>query len=251
MSINVPLKGKQPDLPPMWQAIIALLLPLVLGLTIGLLIGGRAESETAVLAPVLAVIGGTSWLLGMVWYGLKNLGLRGGRPLFSGIAFASLGWLALLPLRFYFVSMEGIGGGFDTYIYLLLFEAFAVQLWLFGLLFRAVALWRGPLTAAIGSGIAFGGIAALLFQEAYSATLISLVYFMLWGIFYGIIRLRTGSLLGMVIVQATQSFTTWTVLLSPAAPEPIQVQWLHLATSFALMIFIWRLWPKEVEDYRV
>jgi hypothetical protein len=259
MSTHGETSPKQPNLPPVIQAAVALLLPPVLALTVGLLLSEGAASETAasvssvqaVLAPVLAVVGGTSWLLGLFWYGLKNLGLRGGRPLFSGIAFASLGWLALLPLRFYFVRLEAFGSGFDVFFYLLLFEAFAVQLWLFGLLFRAVALWRGPLTAAISSGLLFGAVAVTLFQEATSSGLVSLAYFGLWGIFYGIIRLRTGSLLGMVLVQATQSFTTWTVLLPPTPPDPTQVQWLHLATSLALLVFIWRLWPQEVGDYRV
>jgi hypothetical protein len=244
-------KPDQPHLPPIIPAVVALLLPLAAGLLVGVLIGGEAASEMAVLAPVLAVIGGTSWLLGLVWYGLPHLGLRGGRPLFASVGFASLGWLALLPLRFIFVEMVAFGSGFDRFVFLLLFEAFAVQLWLFGLLFRAVALWRGPLTAAVSSGILFGAVAAALFQEAYSSSLISLIYFGLWGIFYGIIRLRTGSLLGMVLVQATQSFTTWTVLLPPVAPDASQVQSLHLAAGLALLIFIWRLWPKEVEDYRV
>jgi hypothetical protein len=250
---------KQPSLPPVVQAAIALLLPPVLGLTVGLLLSGGTGGETAtsagsvqaVLAPIFAVVGGTSWLLGLFWYGLKNLGLRGGRPLFSGIAFASLGWLALLPLRFYFVRLEAFGSGFDTFFYLLVFEAFAVQLWLFGLLVRAIALWRGPLTAAISSGILFGFVSADIFQEAYGDSLVSLAYFMVWGIFYGIIRLRTGSFLGIALVQATQSFTTWTVLLPPDPPDLGQIQSLHLAASLALLIFIWRLWPKQVEDYRV
>jgi hypothetical protein len=242
---------KQPGLPPVIQAAVALLLPLGLGVTVGALLWARAGSDTAVLAPTFAVIGVASWLLGLLWYGLKGLGLRGGRPLFSGIAFASLGWLALLPLRFYFVRLEAFGSGFDTYFYLLVFEAFAIQLWLFGLLFRAVSLWRGPLTAAISSGILFGFVGAAVFQEAYGAGLVSLAYFMVWGVFYGIIRLRTGSFLGIALVQATQSFTTWTVLLPPDLPDPGQIQSLHLAASLALLIFIWRLWPKQVEDYRV
>jgi hypothetical protein len=251
MSKQDKTEPKQPDLPPFIPAIVALLLPLAAGLLVALFAGSGAGSNLAILAPMLAAIGGTSWLLGLFWYGLKNLGLRGGRPLFASIGFASLGWLALLPLRFIFIELLGFSSGFDTFVFLLLFEAFAVQLWLFGLLFRSVALWRGPLTAAIGSGILFGAVAAALFQEAYSSDLISLIYFVLWGVFYGIIRLRTGSFLGMVLVQATQSFTTWTVLLPPAMPDPGQIQSLHLAMSLALLIFIWRLWPKEVEDYRL
>ncbi len=251
MSIEKRLNQKQPALPPALQAAIALLLPLTVGLTVGALLGEGAASELAVLAPLFTAVGLTSWLLGLFWYGLRNLGLRGGRPLFSGIAFASLGWLALLPLRFIFVELIGFGGGFNIFMYLLLFEAFAVQLWLFGLLFRAVALWRGPLTAAISSGVIFGAVAASFFQEAYNIGLISLVYFALWGIFYGIVRLRTGSIWGIVLVQATQSFTTWTVLLPPESPSLAYVQWLYLATSFAFLIFIWRLWPKELDDYRV
>jgi hypothetical protein len=251
MSTEKEVTQKQPDLPPTVQAAIALLLPLTVGLAVGALLGSGAGSGLAVLAPVFTTIGLASWLLGLFWYGLRKLGLRGGRPLFSGIAFASLGWLALLPLRFVFVEMIGFGGGFNIFIFLLLFEAFAVQLWLFGLLFRAVALWRGALTAAISSGIVFGAVAATFFQEATSSGVVSIIYFILWGIFYGIIRLRTGSILGLVLVQATQSFTTWTVLLAPPMPDLGQMQLLHLVTSIALIVFIWRLWPKEVADYRV
>ena len=163
-------------LPVQVRIIVALLLPFVLTL----LLGSSASSN----APILGAVGVASWFFGLFWYGLPGLGLRGGRPLFAGIGFATLGWLALLLFRFSFIqiSLNAADSG-RSFIYLLLFEAFAAQLWAFGLLFRSLAEWRGGLTAAVGSGIAFGAVAFLLFQEAFATDLPSLLYFMLWGVF--------------------------------------------------------------------
>jgi hypothetical protein len=73
----------------------------------------------------------------------------------------------------------------------------------------------------------------------------------MWGVFYGIIRLRTGSLLGSSLVQALQSFTVWVVLAPDLASTVNQFSSLYIATTLAYFIFIWRLWPKVEEDYRV
>ncbi len=205
-------------------------------------------------APVLAALGLTSWFMGLFWYGLPQMGLRGKRPLFSSIGFAVLTWVPFLLFRFIFVLMEAFGrGGLagQSFIYLLLFEAFAVQLWTFGLVFRTLAEWRGPLTAAFGSGILFGMVGYLFFQESFTGSLSSLLYFIIWGILYGIIRLRTGSILGMVLVQALQSFTAWTVLYPEANPAQGQLLNLYLAASAVYIVVAWRLWPKEKGDYRV
>ncbi len=43
-----------------------------------------------------------------------------------------------------------------------------------------------------------------------------MLYFLVWGVLYGIIRLRTGSILGVVLVQALASFTAWYVFQPPA-----------------------------------
>jgi membrane protease YdiL (CAAX protease family) len=189
----------------------------------------------------------------MRWYGLDGMGLRGRRPLFSGIGFSVLGWLAFLLLRFVFVEVKGYGQAESgrSFVYLLMFEAFAVQIWTYGLLFRSVAEWRGPLTAAIVSGVVFGSVANLLFQEAFVAGPSSYLYFGLWGILFGIIRLRSGSLLGPVLIQAMQSFTGWIVLAPTPLPNPGQLQSLYLASSLAFVVILWRLWPKQLEDYRV
>ena len=68
---------------------------------------------------------------------------------------------------------------------------------------------------------------------------------------YGLIRLRTGSLLGMVIVQALQTMTVWHILLPQNPPAIAQLHYLYLATAILYLILIWRLWPKEEADYRV
>ncbi len=243
-SKHVPLNAKT-ELPVMVRIILTLLLPFALTL----ILGGRGGSN----APVLAGIGVASWFLGLFWYGLPQMGLRGGRPLFAGIGFATLGWLAFLLFRFTFISLNlNAADSGRSFIYLLLFEAFAVQLWAFGLLFRTLAEWRGALTAAIGSGIGFGAVAFVLFQEAYSSDMISLLYFLVWGAYYGIIRLRTGSFLGAMLIQTLHSFTVWVALgplpvLTPADRLPT----VYLLSALVYLVVIWRLWPKEAADYRV
>jgi len=215
-------------------------------------LAGTANGQTTAV-PLLGGIGVVSWLLGLRWYGLPGMGLRGGRPLFASIGFTTLGWVAFLILRFFFVPIETITstGAGRAFVYLLLFEAFAVQLWTFGLLFRSLADWRGPLTAAVGSGILFGAVAFLLFRESFTADPGSLLYFALWGVLYGIIRLRSGSLLGAAIIQALHTFSAWIVLAPPLPPPAGPLQSLYLGAAAAYLVIIWRLWPKEVEDYRV
>lgn len=242
---NQPELPLRTALPVTLRILLALLLPFLLTL----ILGNRAGSN----APILGGIGVASWFLGLFWYGLPGLGLRGGRPLFAGIGFATLGWLAFLLFRFSFIalSLDAAESG-RSFIYLLLFEAFAVQLWAFGLLFRSLAEWRGGLTAAVGSGIAFGAVAFILFQEAYTSDLASLIYFTVWGIFYGIIRLRTGSWLGTMLIQTLHSFTVWVALgplplLTPTDRLPT----VYLLSGLVYLVVIWRLWPKEEADYRV
>jgi hypothetical protein len=195
----------------------------------------------------------TSWYLGLRWYGLAGLGLRGGRPLYAGIGFAALGWLAFLIVRFITIEIAAIGSpdAGIMFVFLLLFEAFCVQLWVFGLFFRAVAGWRGPLTGAVASGILFAAVGFILFQESDYASISGLIFFTLWGIFYGIIRLRTGSLLGIVIVQALQSWTAWHIMAPESPINSNEIRNFYLIMSVLYLIFIWRLWPKRAGDYRL
>ena len=244
------------SLSPFVRVLLALLLPIAGAILFSLLAGGSitlsAETENG-RALQFAGIGLASWFVGWRWYGLKGLGLRGGRPLTAGIGFATLAWLAFILVRFVTVEVAayGSGDGARTFIYILLFEAFCSQLWAYGLFFRSVADWRGPLTAAISSGILFGALAFLFFQESYASMASSLLYFVAWGVVYGLIRLRTGSFLGPLIVQALQSWTAWYVM-APADPiNTTELQNLYLISSVVYLIIIWRLWPKEESDYRV
>lgn len=244
-----PANKRTPAIQTALPVTVRILLTLLLPFALTLILGSSEGSN----APILGGVGVASWFLGLFWYGLPEMGLRGGRPLFAGIGFATLGWLAFLLFRFTFISLNlNAADSGRSFIYLLLFEAFAVQLWAFGLLFRGLAEWRGPLTAAVGSGIGFGAVAFVLFQEAYSSDIISLLYFMVWGVFYGIVRLRTGSLLGTMIIQTLHSFTVWVALgpmpvLTPADRLPT----VYLLAALVYLVVIWRLWPKEETDYRV
>ncbi len=184
--------------------------------------------------------------MGFFWVGLSGLGLRGGRPLFAGIGFATLGWLAFLLFRFSFISLNlNAADSPRTLCLPHLFEAFAALG--FGLLFRTLAEWRGGLTAAVGSGIAFGAVAFVLFQEAFDSNIASLLYFIVWGVFYGIIRLRDGRFLGTLFIQTLHSFTVWVAL----GPPPVlttaadRLPTVYLLSGLVYLVVIWRLWPKE------
>ena len=244
-----------PSLPALPRVILSLILPIAGALLFNLIATGSARlggNEQGEIVLQLAGAGLVSWLLGLIWYGLPGTGLRFGRPLFAGIGFAVLAWILFLVVRLT-VENEAYGGS-DTgrsFFYILIFEAFCVQLWTFGVFFRSVADWRGPLTAAVSSGILFGAIAFLFFQESFTNMPSSLLYFTIWGVLYGFIRLRTGSLLGTVIVQAMQSFTGWQVMIPEDPPDTTQLRIFYLATSSLYAILIWRLWPKVEDDYRV
>ncbi len=243
------------------RSLLSILLPAGAAVLTSIVAGSiwdvNAMSSQATTAVLLSAAALTSWLLGLRWYGLEGMGLRGGRALSAGIGFASLLWILFILLRFFFVDIapEAIAGrppdAARTYIYLLLFEALATQIWTFGLIFRSVSAWRGPITAAIVSGLVFGLVALMLFQESFASSLASTAYFIAWGILYGIIRLRTGGFLGTAIVQSVQSFTVWVVLAPYPEPNLGQLNNLYLAATIVYMIIGWRLWPKNEGDYRV
>lgn len=243
--------------PAALRVFFALVLPLIGAfLFSGIIVAltGPTEDAQRGTALQLAGVGLVSWFLGLNWYRIPGMGLRGHRALYAGIGFAVLGWLAFLIVRFATVAGEIISlpNSGQTFVYLLLFEAFCTQLWTFGLFFRAVADWRGPLTAAIAGGILFGTIAFLLFEESFdNPTLPAFIYFGVWGILYGIIRLRTGSIVGIVVVQALHSWTAWQLLAPVNQPDPSQLGNLYLISTIIYLIIIWRLWPKKEEDYRV
>ncbi len=243
------------------RAVLSILLPALSAVLVALLatkiLDVRSVSNQAISAALLSVAALVSWLLGLRWYGTGGMGLRGGRAFTAAIGFASLIWIIFLVLRFVFVEINPSAlaarppNAGRTYIYLLLFEALATQVWTFGLIFRATSDWRGPLTASIVSGIVFGLVATLLFQESYLSNLTSVFYFIMWGILYGIIRLRTGSLLGTVVIQSVQSFTTWIVIAPYPEPNVGQLNNLYLSAAIAYLLVAWRLWPKNESDYRV
>ncbi|MDT8304323.1 MAG: CPBP family intramembrane glutamic endopeptidase [Anaerolineae bacterium] len=247
--------------PPAIRALIAFVAPLfgavLLGVVVALLVGGPDARDPSGRASTTLILGGlgiTSLIFGVRWYGFDDLGLRGGRPLYASIGFATVAWLIFLAARLLVPSNTNVVVAPDfgrAFIYLLLFEAFALQLWTFGFLFRELANWRGPLTAAVTCGILFGAIASQFFEEAYIETTVSVMYFLVWGVLYGLIRLRTGSFLGTVIIQAMHSLTAWYILLPGVEPTRQELHPLYLISATLYLMLIWRLWPKTEEDYRI
>ncbi len=259
------------------RALVSIILPPALALLVGVISGSLSASTPAGslpnVAPVFAALGVAAWFIGLRFYGVRGPALRGGRPLFAGIGFAVLVWVAALIGRFLPMlpqtSFNDIGqavveirlhvpvmayrsaGAGRAFAYLLLFEAFATQLWAFGLVFRALADWRGGLTAAVVGGVLFGGVGYLLFRESFVPGWAALLYFLSWGIAYGMIRLRTGSILGPILIQALQSFTTWFVLQPPDDITQTGIRTVYLAVAILFAVIIWRLWPRRETDYRV
>ncbi len=198
----------------------------------------------------LLLIGVASYYFGRKWYGVDQLGMRNGRPLMAGIGFAFLGWVGLLVARVVSVGIDESGLSADlglTFLFLLIFEAFCVQLWAFGLFFRAMVDWQNPLSAALFSGVVYGTAGFFLFGESFASRL-AILYFVIFGFFYGMIRLRTGSFLGTVFIQAMQTLTVWH-LLPPA--DPISLPYLFGISCTVYLLVTWRLMPKYRSDYRV
>jgi hypothetical protein len=245
-----------PSVPAPFRVLLALLLPFLGGALASLVAGGMVnighedQGQTAVF---LAGVGLVSWFMSLFWYGLRSAGLRGGRPLYAGIGFSVLAWVTFLLVRLSTVEAASVGSpdSGQAYLYLLLFEAFCVQLWVFGLFFRSVADWRGPLAAAFASGVLFGAFGVFFFQESFAVTGVSLAYFVAWGVLYGIIRLRTGSLLGVTVVQSLHSWTAWVLLPPTDLLAFTQLRNMYFVSIIFYLILVWRLWPRQEEDYRI
>ena len=250
------------------NVIFAIAVPLFGALLLGqavVRLSGASTNSLAGSSIIMAGLGLISIFYGMQKYGTGGMGLRGGRPLFAGAGFAFLGWIVMLVTRFIYIDIDQgamlVEPLFPIFLYLLLFEAFAVQLWCFSLVFKSVSDMWGGLTAAVVSGLLFAGVAFFLFQETRfleplfgSAwlTLVALLFMVTWGILYGMIRLRTGSILGIVLVQAMQSLTVWELLppfefLNETNYNPL----FFTIVGIAFAVLIWRLWPTEIEDYRI
>ena len=245
---------------------MALTVPGLLAFFAARLLGSQTNNVASV-ALTLAVAAVAVMGIGLRWYRPAELGMRGHRALFAGLGFAVLGWVGFLAARLFLVPFSGwaVGGALVAFVFYLVFEAACVQFWCFGLLFRTSAEWRDPILATIGSGLLFGILGFLLFQESFSGSLNGLLYFTIWGVLLGVIRLRTGGWLGMVPIQALQTLTSWyilqprwalreTIWTPPStlgATDFAALGNLYLVAAIVYLVLIWRLWPKSEEDYRV
>lgn len=245
--VTIAFMNKLQNLAVEKKVVLSVFAPLLFSLWGSLLVGENL-SGWAVNGVPLLLLGGSSFLLIMLLYGKSGLGIKGGRPMMSGFGFAFLGWVCYLLARFVCIGIGDLGSGLGkTYLYLLFLEAICVQLWAFGLVFRAVSEWKSPVSGSVLSGLAFGIVAHWLFQETPSMTSAA-IFCLVWGLFYGIIRVRTGSWIGIAIVQSLQSITVWHIV---QPTEPSSFTWLYILVGIAYLFFTWRLLPKYKSDLRM
>ena len=73
-----------------------------------------------------------------------------------------------------------------------------------------------------------------------------------WVALYYYSRLKEEQEVRMKELQPSlQTFSAWIALPPFPKPQPAQLQNLYLFATIAYLIIIWRLWPKEEDDYRV
>lgn len=251
--------SNEPQTPPPYiRAISSVVWPIGVATLLAGLVSALTEFGNAI-SFMLGGMGLIAAFFGRKWYGVQGLGIRGGRPMMAGIGFALLGWIGFLVARFISIGADceliaetnvvcnTSGSLGPAFLYLLIFEALCVQLWAFGIVFRSIAEWRGAFSAAVLSGVLYGLLGFFVFRESYGIQY-SIAFFVIWGIFYGMIRLRTGSFLGPVVVQALQALTAWYVV-PPAAPYDFA--YLYGIAGIVYLFFTWRLLPRLVSDIRL
>jgi membrane protease YdiL (CAAX protease family) len=124
---------------------------------------------------------------------------------------------------------------------------FVEELLFRGLLFRALEDWRGPLSAVIGSSIAFA-----VWHIGWAGPLI-IGHFII-GLMFGLIRYRSGSIIGLIIIHGLDD------LLAVETADPITpAQILHVFSNreivasyillgdilfFAVFIFLIFIYPR-------
>lgn len=196
----------------------------------------------------LGTLGVVTFLVGLRWYSPAQLGMRTGRPMLAGVGFGFLVWVSFLLARFIAVELGDIGQKLGiTFLFLLIFQGVCVQIWSFGLLFPLFSERFDPVIAAFFSALSFAYLAQNYFSEGRMGVA-AFLYFFLWGAVYAIIRLRTGSWLGILLAQTMQTLTAW-FMLPPGAT--ISYNYLYGIAAFFYLILIWRLWPRSADDLRV
>ena len=230
------------------RLMLALIWPIIFGAIAHSMLNGSSIVAAFPFAPALCGLGITAYLLGRRWYTNDELGLRTGRPMMAGAGFAFLGWISLFLARLIYAGFAKMGSDLGSiYLYLLFCEALCAQLWVFGLFFRVMSDWRGGIAATWWSALLYGLVAFQLFAEAYNLPKVMLLYFIIWGMLYAIIRLRTGSWLGTVLIQSIQTLTVWH--LFPAVTPAFS--WIYGMSGLLYLVLIWRLIPKFASDLRV
>ena len=95
---------------PGMRTIVALLAPAIVAIFVSQLTSGffiaNPSNDRATTAVILGTMGLTSWVIGVLWYGIPGLGVRTKRPLFASVGFAVMGWVAYLIFHFFWLNLH-------------------------------------------------------------------------------------------------------------------------------------------------
>lgn len=172
-----------------------------------------------------------SWKFSLEGTGItsKNIGrgfLYAGVILVIGLAFI----LALQPP----VEWADLGPAIWSPVLFHLAVALAEETWFRGLILKALHTWRGALVAVFGSALLFG--VTHVPAHGWEGLLFSLSI----GLPYAVVRLKTGNLLGLIVVHWVTNLTDSFVLLSPANLGIVWLVVLHISVfSGASVLILW------------
>jgi membrane protease YdiL (CAAX protease family) len=134
-----------------------------------------------------------------------------------------------------------------NFIYYFFFVGFVEELLFRGLLFRALEDWRGPVWAVVGSSAAFA-----LWHIGWAGPL--MIGHFVAGLFFGLVRWRSASIPGLVIVHGLDDFLAVETANLLAADQILQalagrtmvVPWLVLGDCvfFGVVIFLIWIYPR-------
>jgi len=170
-----------------------------------------------------------SWKLSLEGIGITRKKIGRGFLYASIILATAFGFMfALQPLK----ALADISLMIWSPVLFYLAVALAEETWFRGLMFKALYDWRGTLPAVFGSAILFG----LMHVPTHGWE--GLLFSLSIGLPYAVVRLKTGNILGLVIVHWLTNLSDSFISLSPVTLETAWLVLLHIIVFSGVSIAI-------------